>query len=172
MNRRELLLAGCAAAMTPRARAAQRYLPDLPAAPARWLNSAPLDAAALTGRPVLLEFWTYGCYNCTNTLPWMRRVYTRYAPRGLAVIAVHTPEFAVERDEARVRAAVGRLDVRYPVLLDPDGECWRALGNRYWPAFYLFDGSHLLTARREGELHEGEAGADGFERTLAGLLAR
>ena len=57
-------------------------------------------------------------------------------------------------------------------MLDPQGRYWRALDNRYWPAFYLFDASHALTATRIGELHTGEASADAFEQAIARLLAR
>jgi hypothetical protein len=34
-----------------------------------WLNSAPLSIAELRGKVLLVDFWTYGCYNCVNTLP-------------------------------------------------------------------------------------------------------
>jgi hypothetical protein len=30
-------------------------------------NSAPLSIGDLRGRVVLVDFWTYGCYNCVNT---------------------------------------------------------------------------------------------------------
>jgi len=32
-----------------------------------------------------------------------------------------------------------RLQVRYPVLLDPELEVWRLYGNKGWPGRYLFD---------------------------------
>ncbi len=47
---------------------------------------------------------------------------------------------------------------------------YQALGNRYWPAFYLYDAAGRLLATRIGELHAGEAGADAFERLLASRL--
>src|SRR6266850_7193387 len=34
-----------------------------------WINSEPLTLLGLRGRVVLIEFWTFGCYNCRNTLP-------------------------------------------------------------------------------------------------------
>src|SRR6266478_6464987 len=44
-----------------------------PAAPelagGEWINSEPLTLSKLRGRAVLIEFWTFGCYNCRNTLP-------------------------------------------------------------------------------------------------------
>jgi thiol-disulfide isomerase/thioredoxin len=42
--------------------------PELPhQAPADWINSAPLTLASLRGSVVLVEFWTFDCYNCRNT---------------------------------------------------------------------------------------------------------
>jgi thiol-disulfide isomerase/thioredoxin len=35
----------------------------------KWFNSAPLSIGDLRGKVVLVDFWTYGCYNCVNTLP-------------------------------------------------------------------------------------------------------
>ena len=34
-----------------------------------WLNSAPLTAADLQGKVVLVDFWTYTCINWLRTLP-------------------------------------------------------------------------------------------------------
>ena len=96
----------------------------------RWINSAPLEQGNLRGYPVLIEFWTFGCVNCRNTLPWMKRIAERYADRRLTIVAVHTPEFAAERGQAAVSAAVATLDITYPVLLDDDAQFWAAMGNR------------------------------------------
>ena len=43
-----------------------------------WLNSAPLNIAELRGKVVLVDFWTYGCYNCVNTLAHVTRLYDTY----------------------------------------------------------------------------------------------
>lgn len=135
-----------------------------------WLNSPPLTLAGLRGRPVLIEFWTYGCVNCLRTLPWLKAVHDRYAQLGLAVVSVHTPEFPHERDVGHVRAAVRKHGIRYPVMIDNDFAYWRALGNRYWPAFYLLDGEGRVVARTFGELHEGQPSGDAFERRIRRLV--
>jgi len=141
------------------------------AADADWINSRPLSSAGLRGRPVLVEVWTFDCSNCLASLPWMQRIAARYASQGLAIVAVHTPELPHERDRAELRRAVARLAIPYPVMVDEDYSYWRALGNRYWPAFYLYDGEGRQVAARVGELHAGEAGADNFERQIASALA-
>ena len=50
-----LAVAAPARAQVPRAGTAA---PDIAGGP--WINSAPLTLAALRGRVVLVEFWTYG----------------------------------------------------------------------------------------------------------------
>ena len=145
--------------------------PELPRLPASaWLNSDPLTLEALRGRPVLIEFWTFGCSNCRNTLPWLKRIHSRYGPQGLALIAIHSPEFDRERDPAAVAAAVEKLGIDYPVLLDNDFRYWNALDNRYWPAFYLIDADGRIVAARIGELHSGQRSADDFEHEIASML--
>ena len=47
------------------------HLPSFDGATA-WLNSGPLDAEALRGRVVLVDFWTLTCINWLRTEPWIR----------------------------------------------------------------------------------------------------
>lgn len=165
------LLAGLALA-APAARAeAPRELPAFTHTDAAaWLNSPPLSAESLRGHPVLVEVWTFECGNCLASLPWLRRIVAEYAGRGLRVVGVHSPELPAEHDARAVAAAVRRLGIRYPVMLDADLSYWQRLGNRYWPAFYLYDASGHLLATRIGELHSGEPAADSFEQALAAAL--
>ena len=44
-----------------------------------------------------------------------------------------------------------RLEIPYPVALDPDLEVWRLYGNRGWPGRYLFDRRGLLRFLHYGE---------------------
>src|SRR5262245_6385254 len=62
-----------------------------------WLNSAPLNMSDLRGKVVMVNFWTYGCYNCVNTLPHVTKLYERYKEKGLVIVGVHTPEFPFEK---------------------------------------------------------------------------
>src|SRR3569832_802396 len=55
-----------------------------------WINSEPLALKGLHGRVVLLEFWTFACYNCRNTLPTIKKWDAQYRDIGLTTIGVHT----------------------------------------------------------------------------------
>jgi len=58
-----------------------------------WINSAPLKLEDLKGKVVLLDFWTFGCWNCYRSFPWMNALEKRLASEEFQVIGVHTPEF-------------------------------------------------------------------------------
>lgn len=88
---------------------------------------------------ILVDFWTYSCINCQRTLPYLTAWHEKYKDKGLAIIGVHTPEFAFEKDINNVRTAAARFGVKYPVVLDNDYQTWSAYQNRYWPRKYIID---------------------------------
>lgn len=57
----------------------------------QWLNSVALDNEALKGKVFLVEFWTFGCYNCRNVEPYVKSWRAKYHAQGFEVISVHTP---------------------------------------------------------------------------------
>jgi thiol-disulfide isomerase/thioredoxin len=120
-----------------------------------WLNSPPIGADGLRGKVVLIDFWTYTCINWRRTLPWLRAWVQRYGGSGLLLIGVHSPEFAFEHDLDDVRQAVKQIGVGYPVAVDNDFAIWRAFGNEFWPALYIFDS--------KGRLRHQVFGEDGYE---------
>ncbi len=117
------------------------------------------------GRPVLVEFWDFCRANSLRTLPYLKAWHERYQPSGLRVIGVHAAGFEPSSDPEAVRAAVARLDVPYPVVVDSDLEIWREYGNLGWPARYLFDQRGRLF-----DYHYGEGGYDETERAVQELL--
>jgi hypothetical protein len=78
---------------------------------------------------------------------------------------VHSPGFPPAREEDAVRAAVRRLGIEYPVLIDRELELWRDYENQGWPARYLFDGRARLF-----EYHYGEGAYTETELAIQELL--
>jgi len=129
---------------------APQPLPPLDGATA-WINSPPLNAQALRGKVVLVDFWTYSCINCLRTLPYLRAWAEKYGPSGLVVIGAHTPEFDFERALPNVQRAVKDLKIDYPVAVDSQRAIWNAFGTRAWPSFYFVDASGRVRSRQLGE---------------------
>lgn len=116
-----------------------------------WINTAPLDDAALRGKVVLVDFWTYSCINCLRTLPYLKAWDAKYRAQGLVILGVHAPEFAFEKDIRNVERAVRELGIAYPVAIDNDFAIWNAYKNQYWPAHYLLDAQGRIRHRHFGE---------------------
>jgi thiol-disulfide isomerase/thioredoxin len=130
-----------------------------------WLNSGPLNITDLRGKVVLVDFWTYGCINCVNTLPQVTRLYQAYRDKGLVVVGVHTPEFPFEKVTGNVQTALKRHGITYPVAQDNEYATWKAYRNEYWPAQYIVDQSGRIVFE-----HAGEGQYDEIERTIQRLL--
>jgi thiol-disulfide isomerase/thioredoxin len=131
----------------------------------QWHNSAPLTIGSLRGKVVMVNFWTYGCYNCVNALPHVTKLYEKYKDRGFVVIGVHTPEFPFEKSISNVQSAIKRHGINFPVAQDNDFATWKNYSNRYWPAQYIIDKSGKIVFT-----HAGEGEYDTIEKTVQRLL--
>jgi thiol-disulfide isomerase/thioredoxin len=131
-----------------------------------WINSGPLKRNGLRGRVVLIEFWTFGCINCRNTLPYVKSWHDRYQEKGLTVIGVHSPEFDEERQVDNLRREVASLGIYYAVVTDNDYQTWNAFKVEAWPTLILLD--------KQGRIrwtHVGEGDYDETEQLIQKLLA-
>jgi thiol-disulfide isomerase/thioredoxin len=131
-----------------------------------WINSEPLKLEGLRGRVVLVEFWTVGCINCRNTLPFVESWDDRYREKGLTVIGVHSPEFDEERDVEHLRREISSLGIRYPVVTDNDYRTWNAYKVEAWPTLFLLDKQGRIRWKRVGE-----GDYDKTERLIQELLS-
>jgi thiol-disulfide isomerase/thioredoxin len=120
--------------------------------PTGYINTDGVSLEGLRGeKVVLVEFWTYTCYNCQNAQPYINGFHEEYADDGLQVIGVHSPEFEFEKDYNNVAAAVQEAGIQYPVVLDNNYATWNAYNNIYWPASYLIDADGFIRYKHFGE---------------------
>ena len=89
--------------------------------------------------------------NSLRTLPYVKAWHERYAGLGLRVIGVHSAGFEPSEDPDAVAAAVERLGVEYPVVVDVDHQVWQEYENVGWPARYLWTGDQFLFDYHYGE---------------------
>jgi thiol-disulfide isomerase/thioredoxin len=124
-----------------------------------WVQGPPVSFAFARGAVILVDFWESTCINCLRTLPYLEEWHRRYAPRGLVMVGIHTPEFELTADADKVAEAVAAEGIRYPVLLDLDRANWQRFANHYWPAKYLVDARGYLRYEHFGEGAYGETEA-------------
>lgn len=132
-----------------------------------WINSDATGLDSFGGQVRIVQFWTFGCRNCKDTLPHLQTIYNQWQPRGLEIIGVHSPEFGYERDVNAVATAAAELGVIWPVALDPDKSSFRAWqgDRRFWPRTYVIDQRGMIRFD-----HVGEGDYDQLEATVAYLI--
>lgn len=136
-----------------------------------WLNSPPLSVKGLYGSVVLVDFWAFECWNCYRSFPWLNTVADRYREKGLVVVGVHTPELDAEQARDGVVQSVHKYQLTNPIMLDNDYSYWNAVGNSYWPTFYLVDRRGVIRYASVGETHAGDDNAREMEAAVEQLLA-
>src|SRR5882672_2600671 len=131
-----------------------------------WLNTdKPLSLAALKGKVVLLDFWTYGCINCMHIIPDLKKLERKY-PNELVVIGVHSAKFENEKDTENIRRIVLRYEIEHPIVNDADFVIWRSYAVDAWPTRYLIDpGGYII-----GKL-SGEGGYEALDKAIADSIA-
>jgi hypothetical protein len=141
--------------------------PPLPSAASNWLDGKPLKWEQLKGKIVLLNVWTFGCWNSYRSLPWIVSLQQKFPE--MQIIGIHTPEFAHEKDRNKMKDTMASYKVTYPQLLDDDFQYWRQLNNRYWPSFYVVDKNGIIRGKYIGETHANDSQAKQIEKLIQEL---
>jgi len=114
------------------------HAPDLPQE-GSWVGEDPGKIEPLLAKgPVLVHFFDFSQLNSVRTLPYLTGWYERYSPLGLVVIGVQSPRLPPANDRGALEAAIERLGIPYPVLLDSGMELWKLYGCEGWPSLFLW----------------------------------
>ena len=131
-----------------------------------WLNTdKPLSLAALRGKVVLLDFWTYGCINCMHIIPDLKKLEKKY-PNELVVIGVHSAKFENEKDTENIRRIVLRYEIEHPIVNDADFAIWKSYTVNAWPTRYLIDPAGYIIGKLSGE-----GGYEALDKAIADSIA-
>jgi peroxiredoxin len=111
---------------------------------------------------ILIDFWATYCAPCILAMPHLNRVYEKYKDQGFVILGVSVdgPE-----SQGRVRAAVKKMRVTFPILLDEETEALALYNpNSSAPYSVLIDRRGRILKSKEGlDLANMEA----FEQEIA-----
>jgi thiol-disulfide isomerase/thioredoxin len=123
-------------------------------APLATLDGRTIDAAALQGRAVVLNFWAPWCPPCVREMPELDRFARSAAAKDTLVIGLAIDE------EAAVRTFTAAHPVGFPIaVLGYAGLAWVGrLGNdaKVLPFSVAYDRAHKLVQRKVGPTSEAE----------------
>jgi len=129
-----------------------------------WLQTDATSFAEVQGKVTIVQFWTFGCFNCKNTIPHLQEIYADHHDNGLEIVGVHAPEFDFEKDPEAIAAAAVDHGVTWPIALDTNKVNFRAWqpDRRFWPRTFVVDS--------DGEIRFDKIGEGSYD-TLAATVA-
>jgi thiol-disulfide isomerase/thioredoxin len=104
----------------------------------------------LEGKVVLVDFWATWCGRCKESFEFMGLLHTRYASRGLVIIAIN-----VDESRAAMEEFLKEHPVNFHVVRDKTKSLVRAISIPAMPTSFVLD--------RSGKVHsifQGVHGAD------------
>jgi len=117
-----------------------------------WLNHAPLSKNDLSGKIVLLDFFTYCCINCLNVLPDLNHLEKEFKDE-LLVIGIHAGKHSHEKQDACIIDAMQRYMIEHCMINDADLRLWDAYGIKAWPSLVVIDPQGYVVSHYQGEGH-------------------
>lgn len=124
-----------------------------------WIGAdQPVSERLAAKGPVLVHFFEVGELSSIRTLPFVQGLADALGPAGLSVLGVHSPRSALARDDDALAAALGRLDVSFPVANDSSHRLWHLYGCKGWPSTFVWGQGGMLRYVHfgEGAYHETE----------------
>jgi peroxiredoxin len=100
----------------------------------RGLNGKDFRLSDYKGRIVLLNFMATWCPECRSSIPYLKKLYSKYSPQGLIMLNIY-----IEETEEKVAAFSKKYDLSNPALLDREGKVARNYGVVGVPVEVLID---------------------------------
>ncbi|XP_039631906.1 NHL repeat-containing protein 2 isoform X1 [Polypterus senegalus] len=122
-----------------------------------WLNTKePLFLSKqLSGKVVVLDFFTYCCINCMHILPDLHALEQKHSDKdGVVVIGVHSAKFPNEKILDNIKSAIIRYNITHPVVNDPDAILWQDLEVSCWPTLVILGPHGNMLYSLVGEGHK------------------
>ncbi len=109
------------------------------------LDGASVALESRRGQVVLVNFWATWCKPCEDEMPAMERLYQALRDRGFELLAV-----SVDDSDEPVRPFRDRLELTFPILMDPDRTVAGVYQSQRFPESYLIGRDGMIVERYIG----------------------
>ncbi len=109
------------------------------------LGGTARSLSELRGRVVVLNFWATWCPECLVEIDSLSAFAQKYEGKGVVALSV-----SVDKSEAALRDFLAGHPVKFPVMLDREGDIFRKYMVRGLPATVIIDRQGVIAARMMG----------------------
>lgn len=113
-----------------------------------WVNGE-VNKDDLSGKPVLVHFWSISCGMCKESLPEVNEL--RENNPELELVGIHMPRSEKDTEIQPVKETIEKYELKHPQGIDNMHQVVDRFENEFVPAFYLFDRKGQLRHRSAGE---------------------
>ncbi|MCG8423513.1 MAG: TlpA family protein disulfide reductase [Proteobacteria bacterium] len=150
---------------------------------AEWANAEPMQLSDLSGRVVIVRFWTDGCPYCQKSLPALQTLSDEFAGHPVTFVGIyHSKPKGSERPFERAIAAANEYKVTFPLAYD---RMWKTVTSwwlsgpqrRATSASFVVDAAGTFVHIHPGpeffpSVHPGEAQPDRDFRSLRDAIVQ
>ena len=111
----------------------------------RLTDGVPVSLSDLRGQVVLVNFWATWCEPCEREMPAMERLYGALPREDFELVAV-----AIDEREDDVVAFQARMELSFPIVLDPEQATYGAYQTMGVPESLLIDRAGRVVERYVG----------------------
>jgi peroxiredoxin len=104
------------------------------------------------GKPVIVRFFLIDCPYCRADTPIFNKFYEKYRQKGLDIVYINNDGNNIEA----VKNFARELDIRFPVIFDPEGKIAKQYNVRIQPLTLVLSPEHKLLAALLGGVSEAE----------------
>ncbi len=105
-------------------------------------------------KPILIHFWAVSCHLCKKAMPNVNEFRDKYKDK-LHVISIYMPRTEEDMNMELIQETAKEHDITQPILIDGQRTIATNFGNKYMPAYYLFD--------KNGEMRHYQAGGSSMQ---------
>lgn len=122
--------------------------------------------SSLKGQVVMVNFWATYCTPCIKEMPSMQRLANKFRGKPFQILAIDMAEERADIDAFMKRF---KIDVKFPILLDVEGEVVEAWMVSAVPTTFIIDPQGTIRYALYGAI---EWDSDEVVRTINGLLKK